>query len=97
MRDLTQGSITAHLLGMAAFIGIGLIFQTLYFIVDLYFVSRLGSAAIAGVSASGNGEGSVPDGGVESHPADNIVYSICSVRAMMSSCASGESAVKKAE
>jgi len=54
VRDLTQGSITAHLLGMAAFIGIGLIFQTLYFIVDLYFVSRLGSAAIAGVSASGN-------------------------------------------
>ncbi len=49
------------------------------------------------VSASGNGEGGVPDGGVESHPADNIVYSICSVRAMMSSCASGESAVKKAE
>lgn len=54
MRDLTQGSITSHLLGMAAFIGISLIFQTLYFIVDLYFVSRLGSAAIAGVSASGN-------------------------------------------
>ncbi len=54
MRDLTQGSITAHLLGMAAFIGISLIFQTMYFIVDLYFVSRLGSAAIAGVSASGN-------------------------------------------
>ncbi|MGD9979190.1 MAG: MATE family efflux transporter [Hyphomonadaceae bacterium] len=54
MRDLTQGSIAAHLLGMAAFIGISLIFQTLYFIVDLYFVSRLGNAAIAGVSASGN-------------------------------------------
>ena len=54
MRDLTQGSITAHLLGMAAFIGISLIFQTMYFIVDLYFVSRLGNAAIAGVSASGN-------------------------------------------
>ncbi|MGQ0533708.1 MAG: MATE family efflux transporter [Caulobacteraceae bacterium] len=54
MRDLTQGSITAHLLGMAAFIGVSLIFQTMYFIVDLYFVSRLGSAAIAGVSASGN-------------------------------------------
>lgn len=54
MRDLTQGPITAHLLGMAAFIGISLIFQTLYFIVDLYFVSRLGSAVIAGVSASGN-------------------------------------------
>ena len=54
MRDLTQGSITAHLLGMAAFIGLSLIFQTLYFIVDLYFVSRLGNAAIAGVSAAGN-------------------------------------------
>jgi len=39
---------------MAAFIGISLIFQTMYFIVDLYFVSRLGSAAIAGVSAAGN-------------------------------------------
>jgi len=54
VRDLTQGSITAHLIGMAAFIGLGLIFQTLYFIVDLYFVSRLGNAAIAGVSAAGN-------------------------------------------
>ena len=39
---------------MAGFIGISLIFQTMYFIVDLYFVSRLGSAAIAGVSAAGN-------------------------------------------
>ncbi len=54
MRDLTEGSIAGHLLGMAAFIGISLIFQTMYFIIDLYFVSRLGSAAIAGVSASGN-------------------------------------------
>lgn len=54
MRDLTEGPISTHLLGMAAFIGMGLIFQTLYFIVDLYFVSRLGSAAIAGVSAAGN-------------------------------------------
>ncbi len=39
---------------MAGFIGLSLIFQTLYFVVDLYFVSRLGNAAIAGVSASGN-------------------------------------------
>ena len=54
MRDLTQGSITGHLLGMAGFIGLTLIFQTLYFVVDLYFVSRLGNAAIAGVSAAGN-------------------------------------------
>lgn len=54
MRDLTQGPIAGHLLGMAAFIGISLVFQTMYFIVDLYFVSRLGSAVVAGVSAAGN-------------------------------------------
>lgn len=54
MRDLTQGSITGHLLSMAGFIAVGLIFQTMYFIVDLYFVSRLGNAAVAGVSAAGN-------------------------------------------
>ena len=54
MRDLTEGPIAGHLLSMAAFIGISLIFQTMYFVIDLYFVSRLGSAAIAGVSASGN-------------------------------------------
>jgi putative MATE family efflux protein len=53
MQDLTQGSITRHLLSMAAFIGAGLVFQTLYFLVDLYFVSRLGENAIAGVSAAG--------------------------------------------
>ena len=39
---------------MAAFIGISLIVQTAYFVVDLYFVSRLGNEAIAGVSAAGN-------------------------------------------
>ena len=48
-QDLTQGSITRHLLGMAGFIGIGLIFQTAYYLVDLYFVGHLGAAAIAGV------------------------------------------------
>ena len=53
MHDLTQGSITRHLLSMAAFIGIGLIFNTLYFLIDLYFVSRLGPSAIAGVGAAG--------------------------------------------
>ena len=53
MQDLTQGSITRHLLSMAMFIGVGLIFQTLYFLIDLYFVAHLGTAAIAGVSAAG--------------------------------------------
>lgn len=32
----------------------GMIFQTLYYLVDLYFVARLGDAAVAGVSAAGN-------------------------------------------
>jgi putative MATE family efflux protein len=31
-----------------------MMFQTLYYLVDLYFVSRLGEAAIAGVSTAGN-------------------------------------------
>jgi len=31
-----------------------MIFQTLYFLIDLYFVGRLGGTAIAGVSAAGN-------------------------------------------
>lgn len=54
MRDLTKGPVMGHLVSMAAFIGISQLFQTLYFIVDLFFVSRLGNAAVAGVSAAGN-------------------------------------------
>ena len=54
MRDLTEGSIGKHVLALALPMGAGMILQTLYFFVDLYFVSRLGDAAIAGVSAGGN-------------------------------------------
>jgi len=54
VKDLTQGSITGHLLTMAAPMAIGMLVQTLYFMVDLYFVSRLGGTALAGVSAAGN-------------------------------------------
>lgn len=32
----------------------GMIFQTMYYLVDLYFVARLGDAAVAGVSSAGN-------------------------------------------
>jgi putative MATE family efflux protein len=53
-QDLTQGSITRKLLGMAAFIGVGLVFQTAYFLVDLYFVASQGATAIAGVGLAGN-------------------------------------------
>lgn len=38
---------------MAAPICIGMLVQTLYFLVDLYFVGRLGDSALAGVSAAG--------------------------------------------
>jgi putative MATE family efflux protein len=51
---LTQGSISRQVLMMAAPIAIGMVFQSLYFLVDLYFVGTLGDAAIAGVSAAGN-------------------------------------------
>jgi MATE family, multidrug efflux pump len=39
---------------MAVPIAAGMLLQTLYYFVDLYFVARLGDAALAGVSAAGN-------------------------------------------
>ncbi|MEE2638735.1 MAG: MATE family efflux transporter, partial [Acidobacteriota bacterium] len=33
---------------------VGMVFQTLYYLVDLYFVGRLGDAAIAGLTGAGN-------------------------------------------
>ena len=54
MRDLTQGAIWRHLVGMAVFIGAGLIVNTLYMLIDLYFVSRLGKQAVAGVASAGS-------------------------------------------
>jgi putative MATE family efflux protein len=54
MRDLTQGPVVGHLVRLAAPIAIGMLFQTMYVLVDLYFVARLGDAAIAGVSTAGN-------------------------------------------
>ena len=53
MKDLTQGPITRQLVAMAVPIAIGMLFQTLYFLVDRYFVSHLGDAAIAGVGSAG--------------------------------------------
>ncbi len=53
MRDLTQGAIWRHLVGMAMFIGAGLVVNTLYMLIDLYFVSQLGPRAVAGVGAAG--------------------------------------------
>jgi putative MATE family efflux protein len=54
VKDLTAHSIGKHILQMALPIAAGMLFQTLYFLIDLYFVAHLGDAAIAGVSAAGN-------------------------------------------
>jgi putative MATE family efflux protein len=54
LRDLTVGSIQSHLFRLALPIAAGMVFQTLYYLVDLYFVSHLGQVAIAGVGAAGN-------------------------------------------
>jgi putative MATE family efflux protein len=54
MHDLTQGSIRRHILTMAAPLMVGMLVQTLYFMVDLYFVAGIGKEAIAGVGAAGN-------------------------------------------
>ena len=54
MKDLTKGSIAGHLLQFASFIALTTLFQTMYFLVDLYFVGTLGREAIAGVGLAGN-------------------------------------------
>jgi putative MATE family efflux protein len=54
MKDLTDGPIARNILQMAVPIAAGMFFQTLYFLIDLYFVSGLGDTAIAGVGAAGN-------------------------------------------
>jgi putative MATE family efflux protein len=54
MKDFTQGPIRGHLLAMALPTFVGMLVQLLYLLVDLYFVSRLGNDAVAGVSAAGN-------------------------------------------
>jgi putative MATE family efflux protein len=54
VRDLTQGPVGGHILRFASLIALTTLFQTLYFLADLYFVGRLGPAAIAGVGLAGN-------------------------------------------
>jgi putative MATE family efflux protein len=54
MEDLTKGPISAHLLRTASFMLVTMVFQTLYFLVDLYWVGRLGKEAVAAVGVAGN-------------------------------------------
>ena len=53
MKDLTQGSTTKIILAMAIPVAAGMIFQTLYLLVDLYFVAALGEDSVAGVGTAG--------------------------------------------
>lgn len=53
MRDLTQGNVSRTILAMAIPVAAGMIFQTLYLLVDLYFVAAIGDDAVAGVGAAG--------------------------------------------
>ncbi|HEX7939942.1 MAG TPA: MATE family efflux transporter, partial [Gemmatimonadaceae bacterium] len=54
MQDLTTGSITRHLLKTMSYMLVAMVFQTLYFLVDLYWVGRLGTTSVAAVGIAGN-------------------------------------------
>src|SRR4051794_38456585 len=54
MEDLTTGPLTRHLLKTTSFMLVTMIFQTLYFLIDLYWVGRLGTEAVAAVGIAGN-------------------------------------------
>jgi len=54
VQDLTTGSLTGHLLRTTSYMLVSMVFQTLYVLVDLYWVGRLGTTAVAAVGISGN-------------------------------------------
>jgi Na+-driven multidrug efflux pump len=54
MQDLTKGPVTAHLLKTTSFMLVTMIFQTLYFLVDLYWVGHISTDAVAAVAIAGN-------------------------------------------
>ena len=54
MQDLTTGPIIRHLVSTGGFMLFTMVFQTLYFLADLYWMGRLGKEAVAGVAVAGN-------------------------------------------
>ena len=54
MQDLTSGSVSRHLLKTTSFMLVMMVFQTLYFLIDLYWVGRLGTDSVAAVGIAGN-------------------------------------------
>jgi putative MATE family efflux protein len=54
MEDLTTGPLSRHLLKTTSFMLVMMIFQTLYYLIDLFWVGRLGTRAVAAVGIAGN-------------------------------------------
>jgi len=54
MNDLTTGSLARHLFATAGFMLFTMVFQTMYFLADLYWIGRLGKEAVAAVGVAGN-------------------------------------------
>lgn len=54
MQDLTTGPLTGHLLKTTSFMLVSMVFQALYVLVDLFWVGRLGTDAVAAVGISAN-------------------------------------------
>jgi putative MATE family efflux protein len=54
VQDLTTGSLSRHLLKTTGYMLVTMVFQTLYFLIDLYWVGRLGKEAVAAVGIAGN-------------------------------------------
>lgn len=54
MRDLTQGSVTKHLLHLSSFMSVAVLLLTLYHLADIYWVGKLGKESIAAVGLAGN-------------------------------------------
>ena len=54
MEDLTTGSLSRHLLRTASFMLVTMLSQTLYLLVDLYWVGSLGKESVAAVGLAAN-------------------------------------------
>lgn len=54
MKNMTTGPIRGHVLSMMSFMLVGMFLQTLYALVDIYWVSHLGKEAIAAVALASN-------------------------------------------
>lgn len=54
MKDMTTGPIRSHVLSMVSFMLAGMFLQTLYALVDIYWVAQLGKQAVAAVALASN-------------------------------------------